>query len=617
MRRLTEAEFIAKCKNLHGDKYDYSYVRYHNARTTVTIICRTHGPFKQVAENHLRGKGCAQCGRQSRALSPTEFVSRAHAVHGDFYNYSLVAYSRITDRVIIICPRHGSYKQRADLHLRGNGCRACVADSLRLTNDEFIQRANIIHGNKFCYDEAIYHTIDEKVRIRCPDHGIFLQSPYNHLRGQRCPECSGRREYSSWEHFLKRARQIHGDKYTYNQPPRNVKEKISITCPQHGIFQQTVDSHINGRSGCPKCAGNQKWTLDDFLSRAEDVHQGVYDYSLITNLDEGAGQNVSVVCLVHGVYKISAQAHANGKECPSCGKQARLAPVSLSADEAGQGKVSNYRTALTSIRKRKQAAALRFVEEAARIHKAKYSYERSRYINQNSKVEIICPTHGSFWQIPKNHLLGIGCYECGRLKADLARMFTTDEFIQASQRIHGNKYDYSRSRYEAARKPIMIVCPIHGEFAQTADSHMRGTGCRRCAIETSFQPYRLHLIKKNPNIARTPAFVYIMKFFSDDESFLKLGITRRVKGNRYRVTEAGYNVSLIASFPMPLLQAFLVEQDLLKRMAHLHYIPRRQFGGDSECFLLTAEAALLLELRELKSGDTQSELLESMSSERR
>ena len=123
-----------------------------------------------------------------------------------------------------------------------------------------------------------------------------------------------------------------------------------------------------------------------------------------------------------------------------------------------------------------------FIEKARQIHNDKYDYSKVNYVNSRTKVCIICPTHGEFWQTPHNHLKGYGCAECGKEKSHLSKM-TTEDFIVKSKEIHGNKYDYSKACYKTCDTKVCIICPEHGEFWQTPSNHMNGSGCPKCANE--------------------------------------------------------------------------------------------------------------------------------------
>ena len=123
-----------------------------------------------------------------------------------------------------------------------------------------------------------------------------------------------------------------------------------------------------------------------------------------------------------------------------------------------------------------------FIEKAKQIHNDKYNYSKVNYVNSRTKVCIICPEHGEFWQTPHNHLKGYGCTKCGKEKSHLPKI-TTEDFIAKSKEIHGNKYDYSKACYKTCDTKVCIICPEHGEFWQTPSNHINGSGCPKCANE--------------------------------------------------------------------------------------------------------------------------------------
>jgi ssDNA-binding Zn-finger/Zn-ribbon topoisomerase 1 len=122
-----------------------------------------------------------------------------------------------------------------------------------------------------------------------------------------------------------------------------------------------------------------------------------------------------------------------------------------------------------------------FVERAIKKHGVWYDYSKVEYVNAHTKVLIICPDHGEFWQTPTNHLSGHGCPQCGQNKAIKNRTKTQEEIIKEFRGIHGEWYDYSKVVYVDAKTKVCIICPIHGEFWQTPDKHLSGQGCPKCA----------------------------------------------------------------------------------------------------------------------------------------
>jgi len=190
MKRLTTKEFIIKANEIHGEIYDYSSVIYKNTRTKVKIICKKHGEFKQSPTAHLNQKqGCPICSGQ--VLYTTDvFIRKANKVHDKKYNYSLVKYINNKSIIKIICPIHGEFLQRPDSHLRGIGCKKCDWDNKRLNKKDFIKRSKKIHDDYYDYSLVEYIQIHQKVKIKCPEHGIFNQEPNSHLRGVGCPKCN-------------------------------------------------------------------------------------------------------------------------------------------------------------------------------------------------------------------------------------------------------------------------------------------------------------------------------------------------------------------------------------------------------------------------------------------
>ena len=214
-KKVTTETFIEKAKAIHGDKYDYSLVDYKNAKTKVKIICPVHGVFEQTPNSHLNGRGCSKCkpDKISKKLSFTteEFIKKAKEVHGDKYDYSLVDYKGICEKVKIICPTHGIFEQFPNNHInQKQGCPVCkrkeslqkrTGKTKKLTTEEFIKKAKEIHGDKYDYSLVDYKNSHIKVKIICPIHGIFEQTPNNHLNGQDCPSCkisNGEKEIAKW-----------------------------------------------------------------------------------------------------------------------------------------------------------------------------------------------------------------------------------------------------------------------------------------------------------------------------------------------------------------------------------------------------------------------------------
>ena len=180
-----------------------------------------------------------------------EFIEKATKIHNNKYDYSKVEYTNNKTKVCIICPEHGEFWQTPHNHLKGYGCSSC-GKSIRFSTNDFIKRAESIHGNKYDYSKCEYAGSIKKSCIICPEHGEFWQAPYLHLRGCGCPKCSGKD--TTTVDFVYKARKIHGDKYDYTKTEyKNNKTKVCIICPEHGEFWQLPKHHLNGY-GCQKCS---------------------------------------------------------------------------------------------------------------------------------------------------------------------------------------------------------------------------------------------------------------------------------------------------------------------------------------------------------------------------
>ena len=268
MGKCTTEKFIEKAQKKYDNRYDYSKVEYKGYNVKVCIICHEkdengveHGEFWQTPDNHLRRGKCPKCGleQMKRSLTKTteQFIKEARVIHGDKYDYSKVKYIDGHTKVCIICPKHGEFWQEASKHVtsKKSGCPKCANERKRLTTEEFIRRARQIHGNKYDYSKTEYVNQTTKVCIICPIHGEFWQTPNGHLEGKGCKFCAHNTKLTT-EEFIRRARQIHGDKYDYSKVEyKGLETPICITCPIHGEFWQTPHHHILGfKCGCPQCS---------------------------------------------------------------------------------------------------------------------------------------------------------------------------------------------------------------------------------------------------------------------------------------------------------------------------------------------------------------------------
>jgi len=212
--RLRKDAFLRKAIKLHCGKYDYSEFDYISSRIAGRVKCQLHGIFHQSPEKHLMGRGCPKCGYKKQSISKhyttDQFIRMATKCHKHKYIYSATNYVESELEVDILCPTHGIFRQSPASHLTGRGCPICAneftSNKLRLSNEDFIAKANIRHGNKYDYSNVDYACNGRtNVTIICPAHGKFQQRPNNHLIGRGCPKCGNERQNGSnqflWKNY--------------------------------------------------------------------------------------------------------------------------------------------------------------------------------------------------------------------------------------------------------------------------------------------------------------------------------------------------------------------------------------------------------------------------------
>ena len=267
------------------------------------------------------------------------------------------------------------------------------------------------------------------------------------------------------EQFIEKARKIHGDKYDYSQVEYiDAKTKVKIICPEHGEFYISPNKHLIGQR-CKMCSRKefskaQTLTTEQFIEKAKQIHGDKYDYSKVNYINSQI--KICIICPEHGEFWQIPNSHLQGNGCPICATNNRSMKQTLTTEQ--------------------------FIEKAKQIHGNKYDYSKVVYVNNHTKVCIICPEHGEFWQTPHKHTISKhGCPACGG-----SIILNNKTFIEKARKIHGDKYDYSQVNYINNREKVCIICNKknkngikHGEFWQEASSHLQGVGCPKCSVIVS------------------------------------------------------------------------------------------------------------------------------------
>ena len=250
--KINKDNFREEFEKIHGDKYNYDRVIYKNNSTKIKIECPTHGIFEQCPKEHLKGHTCLKCYHDSMKLTKEKFIEKAIGIHGDKYNYDDIIYTNSRSKITIECPIHGKFEQQANNHLNGQGCTKC-AGTYNYSNLEFINKAIGIHGNKYNYDKVIYKNSNSRIIINCPSHGEFIQRASSHLEGTSCIKCGFDEKRYNTDEFINKSIEMHGNRYIYIDTNYTLYNSyVKIKCKVHGDFIQKPSKHLNGQ-GCPMC----------------------------------------------------------------------------------------------------------------------------------------------------------------------------------------------------------------------------------------------------------------------------------------------------------------------------------------------------------------------------
>ena len=216
----------------------------------------------------------------------------------------------------------------------------------------------------------------------------------------------------------------------------------------------------------------KRLTTEEFVEKTRKIHGNKYDYSKVEYKDSHT--KVSIICPIHGEFLQTPNNHLNGQQCPFCS----YPNINLSKEK--------------------------FVSLAKNVHGDKYDYSKVVYKNAKDKLIIICPIHGEFLQSFEKHVVrGQGCPKCAGKNKDAS------EFIFQANKIHKNKYDYSKTNYISATTKVTIICPIHGEFLQAPAKHLCGDGCPKCNSSKLESSLREYLDSKNIKFEEHKTFSWL------------------------------------------------------------------------------------------------------------
>lgn len=283
---------------------------------------------------------------------------------------------------------------------------------------------------------------------------------------------------------------------------------------------------------------------------SKKVHSDKYDYSKTIYIK--GTEKIEVTCKKHGTFFITASSHLTKRGCKKCGNESK----SYTTEE--------------------------IVEKFKDKHGNKYDYSKVDYTNNITKVQIICPIHGEFSQLPSSHLKGVECFNCGKKKAHIKRTEgIKNKFIDSFRNTHDNKYDYSKFDFVNTFTKSTIICKKHGEFEQTYSHHIEGNGCPKCGWQ-SHRKRSEYIEKANGRIC----IFYVIRCFNDKEEFYKIGITMNDISTRYYGTlKMPYEYEVISEVKGSAGFIWDLEVEEKRKLKDFKYLPKKYFGGaKTECF---------------------------------
>jgi len=344
-----------------------------------------------------------------------------------------------------------------------------------MTTTRFIELASDLHPGRYTYANVVYVSSKQHVNITCPTHGDFSQTPNSHLTGSGCSGCRSQSMSGTLEEFLEKAAKVHGARYGYASVVYTASKcSIQIQCSKHGQFHQAASEHLKGR-GCYAC------------KREHPVPP--------SSLEVKKLQFISMAQAVHGLaFDYNKVTYVDAKTkvtivCPIHGAF-RLSPTVH---------IKGRKRACQTCAVQRRASAKRrtteeFVIAAAEVHGSRYTYAETVYTRSGAAVKIRCPTHGLFTQIAQSHLHGYGCNQCGTDCTANKKRRSVEDFVRRATKKHFGWYTYADAVYVDGLTKLTITCPLHGGFQQMPRDHLTGRGCSSCLESRGEQAIRLNLI---------------------------------------------------------------------------------------------------------------------------
>lgn len=340
------------------------------------------------------------------------------------------------------------------------------------TTEEYIKLAQLKHNSFYDYSKTKYINKRTNIIITCPIHGDFEQNPNNHLRGQGCPKCAvnkiKNKRKKEQEVFINEVIEKYHNNFDLSKVNYiNSKHKVELKCNIcNNSFKIRPNDLLSGH-GCPNCANLKKkkiYKKDEIINKFTKKFNGFYDYSLMNNEYENLNEYINIICPYHGIFSQRIINHLNGNGCKLC-----------------------------AIDKIKEIKKINKNEIDERLNHINHKLEIiSKYNSLQDIVTIKCNECNQIFQRKLSSLLSNDtCPFCNKKILNQNRTKTSEEFISKANIIFNNFYDYSKVNYTKSNEKIEILCPKHGSFFITPNSHLMGHGCPYCNRNISKQEKEL------------------------------------------------------------------------------------------------------------------------------
>lgn len=239
-------------------------------------------------------------------------------------------------------------------------------------------------------------------------------------------------------------------------------------------------------------------TSNEFITRAKKIYEDGYDYSLVNYINSNT--KVKIICHEHGEFEKHPLKFLNGRECSKCKSKQKRSTKKLTTNG--------------------------FIEKSKIIHGNKYNYSKANYVNNRTKIILICEKHGDFEIVPNYHLSDkCGCQKCAKESIVDKNTITKYEFIKKAKLIHGDKYDYSKIKYKNISTKIDIICKKHGSFKQTPLHHIHSkSGCPKCGHNIMAKKTKIttKIFIERANKIHNNKYNYTLSFVNGTDSIVKI-----------------------------------------------------------------------------------------------